>query len=256
MPVENNALIKLSLKNISKSFYSSNGTFETLDNISIDVINNEFLVILGPGQCGKTVLLNIIAGLENPTRGEIYVDNQISSGKDANIGLVFQKTALFPWNTVIENVELGPKIGGMKKAERRERAMYYINLVGLNGFENAYPNQLSGGMKQRVGIARAYCNDPEILLMDEPFGQLDAQTRYQMEDEVLKIWEKEKRTVAFVTNNIEEAVYLGDRIVLLSSCPAKVKEIYIPKLSRPRDNIAPEFLSLREKIADNTDLAL
>jgi NitT/TauT family transport system ATP-binding protein/sulfonate transport system ATP-binding protein len=257
--MEDKSLIKMRLQNVSKSFHSSKGTFETLDNVTIDVYNNEFLVILGPGQCGKTVLLNTIAGLEIPTQGEIYIDNKLSSGMQGNktnIGLIFQKTALFPWNTVIENVEFGPKLKGVSKKERRERAMYYINLVGLQGFENAYPSQLSGGMKQRVGIARAYCNDPEVLLMDEPFGQLDAQTRYQMEDEVLRIWEKEKRTVVFVTNNIEEAVYLGDRIVLLSSCPAKVKEVYSPELPRPRDYIAPGFLSLREKIANNTDLAL
>jgi NitT/TauT family transport system ATP-binding protein/sulfonate transport system ATP-binding protein len=178
------------------------------------------------------------------------------NGADMNMGFVFQKTAVFPWKTVVENVELGLQIKGVDKKHRREKAKYLIELVGLKGFENAYPHQLSGGMKQRVGIARAYCIDPQILLMDEPFGALDAQTRYQMEEEILRIWEKEKRTVIFVTNNIEEALYLGDRIILLSSCPARVKEIYIPKISRPRNNIDREFLSLREEIEANTDLAL
>ncbi len=156
----------------------------------------------------------------------------------------------------MENVELGPLLKGVSKKQRREKAEYLIELVGLKGFENAYPYQLSGGMKQRVGIARAYCVDPQILLMDEPFGALDAQTRYQMEGEILRIWEKERRTVVFVTNNIEEALYLGDRIVLLSRCPASVKEIYVPDLPRPRNNIDPAFLALRETIEENTDLAL
>ena len=132
----------------------------------------------------------------------------------------------------------------------------YIELVGLKGFEKSYPNELSGGMKQRVGIARAYTNNPEILLMDEPFGQLDAQTRYSMQEEVQRIWEKEKRTIIFVTNNIEEAVYLADRIILLSKCPAKVKEIYEVNLPRPRDTVHPEFLRIRKEISENTDLAL
>ena len=155
------------------------------------------------------------------------------------------------------NVEFGPEVAGVPKEERRKTAQKYIDLVGLKGFEKSYPHELSGGMKQRVGIARAYTNNPEILLMDEPFGQLDAQTRYAMEEEVLRIWEKEKRTIIFVTNNIEEAVYLGDRIVLLSNCPAKVKEIYdLKNLPRPRNTTDPEFLRIRTEISDNTDLAL
>jgi len=254
--VESRAKIKLSLKNISKSFYSRNETFEALNDVSIDVYDNELLVLLGPGQCGKTVLLNIIAGLETPTQGEVIVEDEKSTGASGNLGLVFQKTAIFPWKTVIQNVEFGPLVKGLSKTKRREKARYFIELVGLKGYENSYPHQLSGGMKQRVGIARAYCNDPEVLLMDEPFGALDAQTRYQMEDEVLRIWEKEKRTVVFVTNNIEEAVYLGDRIVLLSGCPARVKEIYIPNFPKPRDYVDPLFLKLREEISNNTDLAL
>ncbi len=244
--------VKLQLKNISKSFYSRKEIFDAISDITIDVYENEFLIVLGPGQCGKSVMLNIIANLETPTTGEIIFDE---SAKD-NMGFVFQKTAVFPWKTVMQNVEFGLEIKGMSKKERQKKAEYFIELVGLKGFENSYPYQLSGGMKQRVGIARAYCVDPQILLMDEPFGALDAQTRYQMEEEILRIWETEKRTVVFVTNNIEEALYLGDRIVLLSSCPAKVKEIYVPDLPRPRNNIDPAFLALREKIEANTDLAL
>jgi len=254
--VESRAKVKLSLKNMSKSFYSRKETFEAINDVSFDVYDNEFLVLLGPGQCGKTVLLNIIAGLEKPTRGNVAVEGKENRGISENLGLVFQKTALFPWKTVIQNVEFGPQIKGVPKSTRRDKARYYIELVGLKGFENAYPHQLSGGMKQRVGIARAYCNDPDVLLMDEPFGALDAQTRYQMEEEILRIWEKEKRTVIFVTNNIEEALYLGDRIVLLSSLPARVKKIYTPNLPRPRDYVDPLFLKLREEISANTDLAL
>jgi ABC-type nitrate/sulfonate/bicarbonate transport system ATPase subunit len=170
--------------------------------------------------------------------------------------MVFQKYALMQWKTVIENVGLGLKLKGVAKTERDARAEYFIKLVGLTGFERAYPDQLSGGMKQRVGIARAYCTDPEVMLMDEPFGALDAQTRYQMEEEVLRIWEEAKRTVIFVTNNIEEAIYLGDRIVLLSKCPAIVKAEYRIELPRPRAYTDKRFLALRHLIADNSDLAL
>lgn len=243
--------IKLSVRGVAKSFTARKTVFEAVKDVSLDVYENEFLVLLGPGQCGKSVLLNMISGLEKPTAGTIeYAD------EDEKIGFVFQKTAVFPWKTVMENVEFAPELRGVSKKERRERAKYLIDLVGLSGFENAYPKQLSGGMKQRVGIARAYCCEPDVLIMDEPFGALDAQTRYQMEEEVLRIWEKEKRTVIFVTNNIEEAVYLGDRIILLSRCPAVVKSEYTIDLPRPRNNIAPEFLRIRENIEKNTDLAL
>jgi len=172
------------------------------------------------------------------------------------MGMVFQKTGVFPWLTVMENVELGPKFKGEDKESRRARAQKFIDLVGLQGFENSRPAQLSGGMKQRVGIARAYANNPEILIMDEPFGALDAQTRYSMEEEVGRIWSSEKRTVIFVTNNIEEALMLGDRIILLTECPARVKEIYDVELPRPRDMMSQEFLELRKKISDNTDLSI
>lgn len=252
MPVDDKVKNVLSLKNVSKSFYGRNRVFEAVNNVSLDVRENEFLVLLGPGQCGKSVLLNIISGLDTPTMGEVEFPDE----KDRDVGFVFQKTAIFPWKTVMENVELPLQLAGVGKAERREKAQYLINLVGLQGFEDALPKQLSGGMKQRVGIARAYCSNPKILLMDEPFGALDAQTRYQMEEEVLRIWEKEKRTVIFVTNNIEEAVYLGDRIVLLSRCPATIKQIYDVSLPRPRDYVDPEFLAIREAIEANTDLAL
>ncbi len=248
--------VKLKIEHISQSYILKNKAFDALNDVCFDVKDSEFLVILGPGYCGKTVLLNIISGLEEPVEGSIELDGERIHGSDKRIGMVFQKTSLLPWKTVMENVEVGPKMAGVKKAERYKTAQKYIDLVGLTGFEKSYPNQLSGGMKQRVGIARAYTNNPEILLMDEPFGALDAQTRYAMEEEIQKIWQREKRTIIFVTNNIEEAVYLGDRIVLLSNRPATVKKIYDIDLPRPRNTVSPEFLRIRKEISDNTDLAL
>ena len=247
---------RMEINGISKTFFSDKGYFTAIKDVSFDVNDGEFLVILGPGRCGKTVLLNIIAGLEQQTGGTVVYNGREWKGVNPEISMVFQKLALMPFKTVMESVELGLKFRGMSKGQRRELAQHYIELVGLKGFEKSYPTQLSGGMKQRVGIARAYAADPKLLIMDEPFGQLDAQTRYQMQEEILRIWEKEKRTVIFVTNNIEEACYLGDRIILLSDCPATVKEVYPISIPRPRDMVSEEFLKLRTVISDNTDLAI
>ena len=247
---------RMEINGISKTFFSDKGYFTAIKDVSFDVNDGDFLVILGPGRCGKTVLLNIIAGLEQQTEGKVVYNGREWKGVNPEISMVFQKLALMPFKTVMENVELGLKFRGMSKGQRRELAQHYIELVGLKGFEKSYPTQLSGGMKQRVGIARAYAADPKLLIMDEPFGQLDAQTRYQMQEEILRIWEKEKRTVIFVTNNIEEACYLGDRIILLSDCPATVKEVYPISIPRPRDMVSEEFLKLRTVISDNTDLAI
>ena len=249
--------VKLTLKNVSKGYVVGNSVFSAVNNVSLDVYDTEFLVLLGPGRCGKTVLLNMLAGLAVPTFGDIILEGDRINGKsDPRVGMVFQELALMPWKTVMQIVELGLKIRSVPRKERREAAQKYIDLVGLHGFEKSYPAQLSGGMKQRVGIARAYTSNPQILLMDEPFGQLDAQTRYAMQEEIQRVWETEKRTVIFVTNNIEEAVYLGDRIVLFSNCPAHVKATYDINLPRPRDTVDPEFLRLRREISENTDLAL
>lgn len=247
---------KLKVSNISKTFFNKKDYFTAIEDVSFDVRDGEFLVILGPGRCGKTVLLNIIAGLVEKTSGSVIYDGKEINGVDPEMGMVFQKTALMPFKTVMENVELGLKFSGMDKKKRREICQKYIDLVGLQGFENSYPNALLGGMKQRVGIARAYANNPKLLIMDEPFGALDAQTRYSMQNEVLRIWEQEKRTVIYVTNNIEEAIYLGTRIVLLSKCPASVKAEYTIDLPRPRDMVSDEFMNLRTKISENTDLSV
>lgn len=248
--------VKLRLENISQSYVVNHEVFDAVADVTLDIYDNEFLVILGPGQSGKSVLLNIVAGLEPPLEGRKLIEGEEFTGSDRRISMVFQKLALMPWKTVMGNVEFGLQMEGVEKTKRREIAQKYIDLVGLAGFESAYPNELSGGMKQRVGIARAYANDPEILIMDEPFGQLDAQTRYVMQEEIQRIWGQERRTIIFVTNNIEEAVFLGDRIVLLSKRPAKVKAVYPIDLPRPRDTTSVEFLKIRKEISDNTDLAL
>ena len=247
---------KMEIREISKAFFNKKEYFTTLDSVSFDVYEGEFLVLLGPGRCGKTVLLNIIAGLEEKTSGSILYDGNEVNGVNKEAAMVFQKLALMPFKTVMEYVELGLTFAGHPKEERRKICQKYIDLVGLQGFEKAYPSALSGGMKQRVGIARAYANNPKVLIMDEPFGALDAQTRYAMQNEILRIWEEEKRTIVYVTNNIEEAIYLGTRIVLLSQCPATVKAVYPIDLPRPRDMVSPEFMRLRTEISENTDLSI
>ena len=243
-------------REVTKTFVTSRESIEVIHNINLFIEENEFVVLFGPGQCGKTTLINCMAGLEIATGGEITIKDKKVMGPGPDRGVVFQRTALFPWLTVMGNVEYGPKVRGIQKKERRERANYYISLVGLQGFENAYPSKLSGGMQQRVGIARAYCNEPEALFMDEPFGHLDAQTRYLMQEDLMKIWEKERRTIVFVTNNIEEAIYLADRIIVLTNCPTQIKQEYKIGLPRPRDYVSPKFLELRKEISSIVDRTL
>lgn len=243
-------------KDMEKTFETSRGDVPVIDHVSLNVKENELLVLFGPGQCGKSTMINCMSGLETVSGGSVEVNGKPVSKPGPDRGVVYQRTALFPWLTVMGNVEYGPKVRGIPKKERRERAQHYIDLVGLRGFENSFPNQLSGGMQQRVGIARAYCNEPDVLFMDEPFGHLDAQTRYLMQEDLMKIWEKEKRTIVFVTNNIEEALYLADRIVLMTNCPTRIKQEYEITLSRPRNYVDPEFLQLREEISSVVDKAL
>jgi len=244
---------KIECLGISKDF----GSKKVLSLMDISVKENEFLVVLGPGQSGKSTLFRMIAGFETPTTGQVFVDGKLVNGPNPEVGFVFQRYTLFPWATVMGNVEMGPKLRGIAKKERREIAKHYIDLVGLSGFEKSYPHQLSGGMKQRVGIARAYATNPKILLLDEPFGQLDAQTRILMEQEIVRIWESEKRTVCFVTNNIDEAIFIGDRIISLEGkLPGRLKNIYDVNLPRPRDFTSIDFLRLRQKITDEVELVL
>lgn len=253
-----NDRIKIECRNVSKAFHvpGQKELLHVLDRVSLRVYENEFLVILGPGQSGKTVLLNCIAGLLDLTQGAILINGQPTTGPGPDRGMVFQRYALFPWKNVENNVAFGLAVRGVPRGERRDMAHHYIELVGLKGFEKAYPVQLSGGMKQRVGIARAYANNPDILLMDEPFGALDAQTRYAMEQELRTIWEKEKRTVCFVTNNIEEAIYLGDRVIVMSALPGRVKSEYSIDIPAPRAYTDATFLALRKQISADTDLVL
>ncbi len=232
--------------NVGKIFATKKTSLEVLRDLSLQVWENEFVVLLGPGQCGKTTLMNMIAGTEPTEIGQILFNGEPITKPNSRLGVVYQTTGLFPWYTVRKNVDFGPRMKHMPKDERQKKTQYYIDLVGLTGFEDAYPNQLSGGMQQRVGIARAYCNDPEVMLMDEPFGHLDAQTRYSMQEAVQDIWSKEKRTVLFITNNIEEAVFLADRVIVLTNTPTKVKEEVTVDLPRPRSNTSRDFLKIRE----------
>lgn len=242
--------------NLKKIFETSRGSVPVVDDVTLSVRENELLVLFGPGQCGKSTMINCMAGLESVTGGTVKVNGKLVTKPGHDRGVVYQRMALFPWLTVMGNVEYGPKVRGIPKKERRELAQHYIDLVGLTGFEDRFPNQLSGGMQQRVGIARAYCNEPKVLFMDEPFGHLDAQTRYLMQEDLMKIWEKEKRTIVFVTNNIEEAIYLADRIVVMTNCPTNIKKEYPVNLARPRDYVDPAFLSLREEISAIVDKSL
>ena len=242
--------------NLKKIFETSRGSVPVVNDVTLSVRENELLVLFGPGQCGKSTMINCMAGLESVTGGTVKVDGKLVTKPGPDRGVVYQRMTLFPWLTVMGNVEYGPKVRGIPKKERRELAQHYIDLVGLTGFEDRFPNQLSGGMQQRVGIARAYCNEPKVLFMDEPFGHLDAQTRYLMQEDLMKIWEKEKRTIVFVTNNIEEAIYLADRIVVMTNCPTNIKKEYPVNLARPRDYVDPAFLSLREEISAIVDKSL
>lgn len=246
----------ISCSHVSKSFVTKATANHVIGDLSLTVKENEFVVLFGPGQCGKTTVLNVLAGLEPASEGTVTVNGKAVTGPDPERGFVYQTLALFPWYTVMQNVEYGPRMAGMNKNERREKARHYIDLVGLKGFEKSFPNQLSGGMQQRVGIARAYCNEPVVLFMDEPFGHLDAQTRYLMQDEIMKIWEQEKKTIVFVTNNIEEAVFLADRVIVLTNCPTTVKKEYVIDLPRPRSYTDDKFLALRSEIQGIVDKTL
>ena len=250
--------LKLRCENVSKTFIQKgNQEVPVIRDVTLDVYENEFLVILGPGQCGKSTLLKIFAGLETPDTGFVTLDGQPITGPGPDRGIVFQGYMLFAWKNVRDNVELGLKLRNSPANERHEIAQHYIDMVGLTGFEKHYPHQLSGGMKQRVGIARAYANSPNIMLLDEPFGQLDAQTRMFMQKETARIWEQEKRTVIFVTNNIDEALFLGDRIILMEGkLPGSIKTEYMIDLPRPREHTSMELLKLRSIITDNTALVL
>lgn len=240
---------RVSIKNVSRIFKKEDksGT-EALKNVSFDVGDGEFVCLLGPSGCGKTTLLRIIAGLETLTSGDITLNGVSITGPDPKRGMVFQQYSLFPWRTVIDNVTFGLEMQGIDKAESRKHAEKYIELVGLKQFKNSYPYELSGGMQQRAAIARALANEPEVLLMDEPFGALDAQTRNILQDELLRIWEQRHVTFIFVTHSVDEAVVLSDRIVVMTARPGRIKEIIEVDLPRPRSRTSPEVNRLRDRV--------
>jgi NitT/TauT family transport system ATP-binding protein len=219
-----------------------------LAKVDLDLAENSFTCLLGPSGCGKSTLLNMIAGFAKPSYGQILVDGRPVDGPGPERGVVFQEYALFPWRTALGNVAFGPKQKGANKSEQREIAMRYLAKVGLAGHEHKYPGNLSGGMKQRVAIARALANDPSVLLMDEPFGALDAQTREVLQEEMLRIWEQDRKTVLFVTHSISEAIFLADRIVVMGTRPGMVKEVVDPDLPHPRERTDPAFIALERHL--------
>ncbi len=242
--------LKIAVDGVSKSFQQ--GTTLALGACSLQVLTNEFLCIIGPSGCGKTTLLRIIDGLLRPDSGRVLIDGVEVAGPRPDVTMVFQHFGLFPWKTVYENVAYGLRTQRQSDSEIRARVGTYIELVGLVGFERSYPYQLSGGMQQRVGLARALAVNPTVLLMDEPFGSLDAQTRELMQEELLRLWRLQPKTLVFVTHSIDEAIILGDRVVLMTSRPGKITEVLDVNIPRPRDPDAvrssPQYLSLRHHI--------
>jgi NitT/TauT family transport system ATP-binding protein len=224
--------------------------FQAIKQLDLTVKKGEFLAIVGPSGCGKSTFLDMIAGLAKPSSGEIFIDNKLITGPALDRGIVLQGYALFPWRTVRKNVEFGLEVKKVPQKQRAEISQKYIELVGLHNFEDRYPHELSGGMKQRVAIARALAYDPEVLLMDEPFAAVDAQTREVLQEELLRIWEKTKKTIIFVTHGIDEAVFLADRVAVMSTNPGSIKEIVSINLPRPRDGIrsSADFGWVRHKI--------
>jgi len=245
------AASKLSVVNVRKDFEGRHGTVVAIEDISFDLFENEFVTLVGTSGCGKSTLLSIIAGLETETAGEVLVDDLPVTGPGRDRGVVFQTYTLFPWLTVQKNIEFALQSEGLGRSSRREIAREHLDLVGLTQFANALPNQLSGGMRQRVAIARALCYRPKLLLMDEPFGALDAQTRQLMQELLTRIWEAHKLTVLFVTHDIEEAVFLSDRVLLMTARPGRLKEVVTVDLPRPRTFEllgSPEFLDYKSHL--------
>jgi ABC-type nitrate/sulfonate/bicarbonate transport system ATPase subunit len=240
----------IEIKNVYKTFTENGKDLVAIDHVNLEIPRNQFTVLIGPSGCGKTTLLNIIAGYEKPTSGEILLKNKPVQKPGPDRGYVFQDYALFPWLTVIGNVAFGLRHNGFSKKKAEKKARGYIDLVNLRGFEDAYPHTLSGGMKQRVAIARALAYDPDVLLMDEPFGALDAQTRKHMQKELVKIIQKAKKTVVFVTHSVIEAVYLADLVVVMTARPGKIKGTIKINLPRNRSYVENDYLHYRKQILD------
>ena len=252
---ERNLIPKVQIKDVKKIYEGRNGQTIALNGANLDIYDNEFICVVGPSGCGKSTLLNIIAGLHEATSGEVLVDGVKVEGTGVDRGVVFQQYALFPWLTVKKNVMFGLNLKkGMTDEEREEIALKYIKMVGLEKFVDSYPKELSGGMKQRVAIARAYAVNPSILLMDEPFGALDAQTRAQLQTELLETWQKEKKTCFFITHDVEEAILLASRVVVMSARPGRIKEVIDIDIPYPRNQetkMLPRFTELKNYIWQN-----
>ncbi len=246
-----NAAVKVKIDNVVKKFNTRKGEMIALNGVNLNIMENEFICVVGPSGCGKSTLLNIIAGLLEPSSGQVYVDGKGVDGPGPERGVVFQQYALFPWLTVLKNVEFGLHLKGMKGEAAKEEAMKYLRMVDLEQFANSYPKELSGGMKQRVAIARAYAVNPQVLLMDEPFGALDAQTRTQLQTELLNTWEKEKKTCFFITHDVDEAIILAQKVIIMSARPGRIKEIVDIDIPYPRNQetkMTDEFLRLKNYI--------
>ena len=236
--------MRVEVKEVRKTFSGKGQEVEALAGVDLVVAEGEFVSIVGPSGCGKSTLLEIVGGLIGPTGGEVLIEGEPINGPHPAVGLVFQQESAFPWRTVLGNVEFGMEMHGVAKGERRERSRALIELVGLKGFEDRYPGELSGGMRQRVAIARTLVMNPEVLLMDEPFGALDEQTRLILGDELLRIWSETKATALFITHSIEEATLLSDRVIVMSARPGTIKKVVTVDLERPRDSSVvgtPEF---------------
>ena len=244
---------KLKAAGISMTFKTDDKVTPVLQNIDLEVARGEFLCLLGPSGCGKSTLLNIVAGFLKPSAGVVAIDGEVVTGPDPRRIFVFQERGVFPWLTVEGNIGFG--LFKLRSRERDERIAQYITLVGLQGFEHAYPHELSGGMKQRLEVARALAVNPDVLFLDEPFGALDSITRLLMRVELLRIWEAEKKTIIFVTHDIEEAVQLADRVVVMSARPARIQRIVEIDIHHPRDISSPRYIALRDSIFAEIGLA-
>ena len=244
----------LSIQQVSRTFENPRGgSTQALLPVDFEVRDNDFVTILGPSGCGKSTLLRIVAGLDTPSGGRVLLDGQPVAGPGADRGMVFQSYTLFPWLTIEQNVRFGLRERGMSDAAQKERSDFFMARVGLRGFEHHFPKQLSGGMQQRTAIARALANDPKILLLDEPFGALDNQTRALMQEMLLGIWERDQKTVLFVTHDIEEAIFLGSRVIVMSARPGRIKAEIKVDLPHPRSykiKTTPEFVQLKERLVE------
>jgi NitT/TauT family transport system ATP-binding protein len=239
----------LSIKNLNKTYHTEEGDeVVALSDINLYVADKEFVCFIGPSGCGKTTLLRITAGLEKPDSGTLTVNNEPITGPGPDRGMVFQEYSLFPWRTVLKNVTFSLELKKIPKSEREKIAREFLELVGLSKFADSYPHELSGGMKQRVAIARALVNDPDVLLMDEPFGAVDAQTRNRLQHELLNIWEKKKKTVLFITHSVDEAVFLADKVIVFTARPGRIKEVISVDLPRPRERTSFEANAVREHL--------